>query len=84
MAGRRSIAPELAFAVVREPNPLTERERAVLRLAAEGLTAKEIGAQLFLSNGTVRNYLSEALAKLGVGSRIEAVKLAEEKGWLAE
>lgn len=84
MAGRRTIAPELAFAVVRDPNPLTERERAVLRLAGEGMSSKEIGARLFLSNGTVRNYLSEALAKLGVGSRIEAVKLAEEKGWLAE
>ncbi len=72
----------LAFGSLREENPLTGRERNILRLAGEGLSAGEIASGLHLSYGTVRNYISEILGKLEVKSRIEAVRLAEEKGWI--
>ena len=80
--GGRAIDPQLALEAWGEGDPLSERERQVLRLAGEGLGAGEIAAQLNLSNGTVRNYLSEAIGKLGVGNRIEAYRLARQKGWL--
>lgn len=82
-AGGRAIAPELAELAWDAPaNPLTERERDVLRLAEEGRSNKDIARQLDLSPGTVRNYLSEASAKLFAASRIEAGRIAREKGWL--
>ena len=62
-------------------NPLTERESQVLELVAEGKTTKEIAAELYLSAGTVRNYISVILDKLGVGNRIEAIARFKEKGW---
>jgi two-component system response regulator DesR len=80
--GRRVIHPELAFAMWEEPCPLTAREREVLSLAALGHSLQEIGAKLFLSHGTVRNYISEAMGKLGASSRIEAIRKARDKGWL--
>jgi len=80
--GGRAIAPELALEAWSETDPLSERERQALRLAGEGLTAAEIAIRLHLSHGTVRNYLSEAISKLGVGNRIEAYRLARQKGWL--
>lgn len=80
--GGRAIDPQLALAAWSEADPLTEREREVLRLAGEGLSAAEIGKRLALSHGTVRNYLSEAISKLGVGNRIEAYRMARQKGWL--
>lgn len=80
--GGRAIAPELALEAWSEPDPLNERERQVLRLAGDGASAAEIARQLHLSHGTVRNYLSEAISKLGVGNRIEAHRLARQKGWL--
>ncbi|MET0328594.1 MAG: response regulator transcription factor, partial [Luteimonas sp.] len=80
--GGRAIDPQLALEAWSEPDPLTERERQALRLAGEGMGAAEIAAQLNLSHGTVRNYLSEAIGKLGVGNRIEAYRLARQKGWL--
>lgn len=80
--GGRAIDPQLALEAWSEQDPLTDRERRVLRLAGEGLSANEIAAQLSLSHGTVRNYLSEAIGKLGVGNRIEAYRLARQKGWL--
>lgn len=80
--GGRAIDPELAVEAWGEADPLTERERQVLRLAGEGHSANEIAEQLNLSHGTVRNYLSEAISKLGVGNRIEAFRLAHQKGWL--
>jgi two-component system response regulator DesR len=82
-AGGRAIAPELAELAWDTPaNPLSTRERDVLRLAEEGRSNKEIARQLDLSPGTVRNYLSEASAKLFAASRIEAGRIAREKGWL--
>jgi two-component system, NarL family, response regulator DesR len=82
-AGGRAIAAELAQAAWDAPvDPLSERERAVLRLAEEGRSNKEIARLLDLSPGTVRNYLSEAAQKLGAASRIEASRMARERGWL--
>jgi len=81
--GGRSIAPELAVDAWREEaDPLTDRERAVLRLAGEGMSSQDIAEKLHLSNGTVRNYLSEAIGKLGAANRVEAHRLARQKGWL--
>lgn len=80
--GGRAIDPQLALEAWSEADPLNDRERQVLRLAGEGRSAGEIAAQLRLSPGTVRNYLSEAIGKLGVGNRIEAYRLARQKGWL--
>jgi two-component system response regulator DesR len=65
-----------------EEDPLTDRERQVLRLAADGQTGSAIAASLQLSEGTVRNYLSEAISKLGAQNRVEAARLARLKGWL--
>ncbi len=81
-AGGRAIDPQLALEAWSEPDPLSERERQVLRLAGEGLSAADIAERLHLSQGTVRNYLSEAIGKLGTGNRIEAFRLARQKGWL--
>ena len=81
-AGGRAIDPQLAMEAWSEADPLNDRERQVLRLAGEGLSAGDIAVQLKLSHGTVRNYLSEAIGKLGVGNRIEAYRLARQKGWL--
>ena len=81
-AGGRVIAPALAVESWVEADPLGDRERQVLRLAGEGAPAAEIARQLGLSAGTVRNYLSEAIGKLGAGNRIEAYRVARQKGWL--
>ena len=81
--GLRVIDPQLAAeAWTDEPDPLTERERQVLRLAGEGITSLDIANQLSLSEGTVRNYLSEAISKLGAANRVEAARIARAKGWL--
>ncbi|WP_246246522.1 response regulator transcription factor [Paenibacillus lemnae] len=82
MQGRREVSPELVFGTVRETNPLTEREQEILRLTAAGKSSSEIAAQLHLSYGTVRNYMSEAFHKLDAKNRLEAVAIAEEKGWI--
>ena len=82
MNGGRAIDPQLALEAWSEADPLNDRERRVLRLAGDGRSANEIAEQLGLSHGTVRNYLSEAIGKLGVGNRIEAYRLAQQKGWL--
>ncbi len=80
--GGRAIDPQLALEAWSEADPLSDRERQLLRLAGEGLAASDIASRLNLSHGTVRNYLSEAIGKLGVGNRIEAYRLARQKGWL--
>ncbi|MEV5278301.1 response regulator transcription factor [Streptomyces sp. NPDC051994] len=83
LAGERVIDPTLAAAALAEgANPLTERERDVLRAAADGATNAELATALRLSQGTVRNYLSTAIQKLAVRNRAEAVRIAREKGWL--
>lgn len=81
-AGGRAIDPQLAMEAWTEADPLNDRERQVLRLAGEGLSAGDIAKQLNLSQGTVRNYLSEAIGKLGVSNRIEAFRLARQRGLL--
>lgn len=82
-AGGRAVAPELAEAAWNAAgDPLTDRERAVLRLAEEGRSNKEIARRLDLSPGTVRNYLSEAAQKIGATNRIEAGRIARANGWL--
>lgn len=81
--GERVIDPELAAeAWSSEPDPLTERERQVLWRAGEGRSGAEIAAELHLSEGTVRNYLSEAINKLGASNRVEAARIARTRGWL--
>ena len=80
--GLRVIDPELATEAWTELDPLTDRERQVLRLAGEGKPSGDIAGELGLSEGTVRNYLSEAISKLGAGNRIEAARIARSKGWL--
>lgn len=81
-AGTRVVDPTLAAEAWTEPDPLTDRERQVLRLADEGLSGAEIARQLKLSEGTVRNYLSESIGKLGAKNRVEAARVARQKGWL--
>ncbi|MFC0251381.1 response regulator transcription factor [Massilia consociata] len=82
-AGGRAIAPELALeSWSGGGDPLTERERQVLRLAGEGRSSGEIARQVHLSEGTVRNYLSEAISKLGAANRVEAYRMARDAGWL--
>lgn len=82
MNGKREISPELMFGLWQEQNPLTDREKEVLLLAKEGKTANEIAKTLYLSSGTVRNYISDVLTKLDAKNRIEAITIAEEKGWI--
>jgi two-component system response regulator DesR len=81
MDGRRIYAPELVDMAFEEENPLTERESQVLKLIADGKTTKEIASQLYLTNGTVRNYISVILDKLDVSNRVEAIVKFKEKGW---
>lgn len=81
-AGGRVIAPELAVAAWESADPLTDREREVLRLAAEGEPNADIARRLHLAEGTVRNYLSAAVTKLGARNRTEAAARARQRGWL--
>lgn len=81
--GLRVIDPDLAAeAWDTAPDPLTERERQILWRAGEGRSSQEIADDLRLSEGTVRNYLSEAISKLGASNRVEAARMARAKGWL--
>jgi len=81
-AGARVIDPELAAEAWTEADPLTDRERQVLRFAGDGASGAEIEERLSLSDGTVRNYLSEAISKLGAANRTEAARIARQRGWL--
>ena len=80
--GLRVIDPELATEAWAEPDPLTDRERQVLRLAGDGMASIDIANKLGLSEGTVRNYLSEAISKTGASNRVEAARIARTNGWL--
>ncbi len=81
-AGGRAVDPELAAEAWSEADPLTDRERQVLRMAADGRSGADIAADLELSEGTVRNYLSEAIGKVGGKNRVDAARIARAKGWL--
>ncbi|PIN51491.1 response regulator transcription factor [Trueperella pyogenes] len=82
-AGQRVIDPALATeALFSGANPLTEREREILRLALDGGTVADIAARVYLSEGTVRNHLSAAIGKMGVRTRAEAARAARDLGWL--
>ncbi|MER5476872.1 response regulator transcription factor [Streptomyces sp. NPDC002734] len=82
-SGRRVVDPQLALTAWDSPeNPLSPRELEVLRLAARGADAAEIAGCLYLSKGTVRNYLTAIVGKLGARNRIDAIRIAEEAGWL--
>jgi two-component system response regulator DesR len=80
--GGRAVDPELAAEAWVETDPLTDRERQVLRMTGEGRTGPEIATELALSEGTVRNYLSEAINKVGARNRVDAARIARAKGWL--
>jgi len=83
MQGEKVVSKDLAATLfMKEHNPLNEREIAVLQLVKEGLTTQEISKQLFLTKGTIRNYLSTSIQKLQVESRQQAAQVASEKGWL--
>ncbi|WP_417900369.1 response regulator transcription factor [Bacillus haimaensis] len=81
MEGKRVYAPELMDDVYGEENPLTDREKAVLELVADGKNTQEIAEELSIKSGTVRNYISTILDKLEVKNRIEAITQSKEKGW---
>lgn len=81
-AGSRVISPELSLSLWEERNPLTPKEKEILELAAKGLTMREIAAMLFHSHGTVRNYMSEIIGKLDAKNRLDAVSIAQSKGWI--
>ncbi|WP_216211271.1 response regulator transcription factor [Amycolatopsis aidingensis] len=81
-AGERVVAPELAVAAWDSADPLTERERELLGVVLDGATNTEIAARLHLAEGTVRNYLSSVMTKLGARNRTEAARMARDHGWL--
>lgn len=81
-AGERVIDPELAYSMLEPENPLSERERDVLQHLASGHSVSDISQTLFLSPGTVRNYISEIIQKLEAKNRIDAVIIAQGMGWL--
>ncbi|MGQ7484258.1 response regulator [Streptococcus suis] len=82
LAGRKEYSPELMDILLTQRSPLTDQESQLLKLVADGLSNKEIASQLYLSDGTVRNYMTSILSKLGVENRTAAVRIAQEKGWL--
>jgi two-component system, NarL family, response regulator DesR len=83
MAGERVVDPQLAAATLATgDSPLTPRERDVLSVARSGASVAEIATTLYLSEGTVRNYLSAAIAKTSARNRLDALRVADERGWL--
>lgn len=82
MAGKKVIDSELLLNSLGEQDPLSDKERQALRLAAEGKSTGEIAAALYIAEGTARNYLSEAISKLHAANRIDAARIARQKGWL--
>ena len=82
LAGQKEYSPELMEGILTHPNPLSSQEQAVLKEVAKGASNQEIADCLFLSNGTIRNYMSGILTKLDAENRTEAAKIAQEKGWL--
>ena len=82
LAGQKEYSPELMEGILTHPNPLSPQEQAVLKEVAKGASNQEIADRLFLSNGTIRNYMSAILTKLDAENRTEAARIAQEKGWL--
>ena len=82
MQGRKIIAPELIVDAWEEADPLSDKERRALKLAADGKQTEQIASEMHLAPGTVRNYLSSASSKLNASNRIEAARIARQKGWL--
>ncbi|HEM3616253.1 TPA: response regulator transcription factor [Streptococcus suis] len=82
LAGRKEYSPELMDILLTQRSPLTNLESQLLKLVAEGLSNKDIASQLHLSDGTVRNYMTSILFKLGAENRTAAVRIAQEKGYL--
>lgn len=80
--GEKVISPELAIMALDDNNPLSAKEMSALKLASDGLKTQDIAKALFLSEGTIRNYLSEAISKLDATNRIDAARIAKQKGWL--
>jgi two-component system response regulator DesR len=80
--GERVIDPELALMALDDNDPLSNKERKAIKLAGDGLKTEEIAQTLFLSKGTVRNYLSEAISKLNATNRVDAARIAKQKGWI--
>ncbi len=81
-AGEKVISTELAIMALDDNNPLSKKEMSALKLASEGLRTQDIARSLYLSEGTVRNYLSEAISKLDATNRVDAARIAKQKGWL--
>jgi two-component system, NarL family, response regulator DesR len=81
-AGKRVIDSELVLQALGEQDPLSDKERRALRLAADGKSTSEIATALYIAEGTARNYLSEAISKLHAANRIDAARIARQKGWL--
>jgi two-component system response regulator DesR len=83
LGGRKVIDPALATAAIAAgPNPLTARERDVLAASADGSSVADVAARLYLSEGTVRNYISMVIGKTGTRNRMEAVRAATDRGWI--
>lgn len=82
LSGGKEYSPELMESLVQSDNPLSSQEQKLLNLIARGMTSKEIAQELFLSNGTVRNYTSSLFNKLGVSNRVEAIEKARQREWL--
>ena len=82
MQGKRVIDTDLLLNSLGEQDPLTDKERQALRLAADGKSTQDIAATLYIAEGTARNYLSEAISKLNAANRIDAARIARQKGWL--
>ncbi|MDT9493649.1 response regulator transcription factor [Streptococcus mutans] len=81
LSGQREYSPELVEEVTFDSNPLSEREQEVLQLVAKGASNQTIAEQLFLSNGTIRNYMTAIFNKLNANNRTDAVRIARENGW---
>lgn len=81
LQGKKEYSPELVEHFFTMKNPLTKQEQSLLQKAALGLSNQEIANQMYLSNGTVRNYMSTILSKLNAENRTEAIKIAQENGW---
>lgn len=81
-AGKQVISNELLMQALGHHDPLTDKERKALRLAGQGLSTQAIAKELFIAEGTARNYLSEAISKMHASNRTEAARIAHQKGWL--